>query len=92
MNPFLESELNAAGADQGRPRVGPSDSSDGPSDRPQRDADTDSDAQSTGERPAVNPRDRASGQDVAPDEAVDADEAGLARTPPDPARNGGDAG
>lgn len=28
-------------------------------------------------------------RDIAPDRAVDSDEAGLAHTPPDPARNGG---
>ncbi|MVW79874.1 MatE family transporter [Bordetella sp. 02P26C-1] len=68
---------------------GPSDSSDSASDRPGHPAD--SDAPGTGERasadlPTAQPEDA---QDIDIDQEVNADDAGLARTPPDPERNGG---
>jgi hypothetical protein len=72
------------------PAFGPSDSSDSASDMPQDAGDTDSDRYSTGERADVeNTADDEIADDVAPDRIVDEDEAGLARTPPDPERNGG---
>jgi hypothetical protein len=70
--------------------VGPSDSSDGPSDRPAEDVSTDSDAASTGRRPGVNPLDRPqTGVDISPDEVADETGAGVSHDPPDPVRNGG---
>ena len=71
------------------PRIGPSDSSDTASELPENFPDTDSDRRNTGERAAVENRRDPAGDDVEPDKVVPEDEAGLARTPPDPARNGG---
>lgn len=74
------------------PHIGPSDSSDSVNDLPEEMQDTDSDRQSTGERPSVENRPNiASGEDVDVDREVSSDEAGLAHTPPDPARNGDQA-
>lgn len=72
------------------PRIGPSDTSDSLNDLPEEMEDSDSDRQSTGERPSVDERPNiASGEDVDVDRNVSEDEAGVARTPPDPVRNGG---
>ncbi|MCD0505181.1 MatE family transporter [Bordetella petrii] len=72
-----------------QPGLGPSDSSDSGSDLPGA-ADNDTDAQGTGERESVEPSlEDDSGTDVETDRVVREDEAGLAHTPPDPARNGG---
>lgn len=82
----------AANATTGRadPAFGPSDSSDSASDMPQDAGATDSDRYNTGERADVEDTvDDEIADDVAPDRIVDEDEAGLARTPPDPERNGG---
>lgn len=76
--------------ESGRPDLGPSDSSDSASDLPPDQAHTDSDAQGTGDRESVNPRDRdPEGADIGPDHVTDADHAGVSRRRPDPVRNGG---
>jgi hypothetical protein len=80
--------MNATVPDD-RDLFGPSDSSDSASDRPSQPPDTD--AAGTGERASVDlptSRDEPA-QDVDVDREVNADEAGLARTPADPERNGG---
>lgn len=80
----------SSGTSRADPGIGPSDTSDSVNDLPQDMQDTDSDRQSTGERPSVEERPNiASGEDVDVDREVSEDEAGLARTPPDPVRNGG---
>ncbi|OZI22490.1 MatE family transporter [Bordetella genomosp. 7] len=72
------------------PGLGPSDSSDSGSDLPGPGGDHDTDSQGTGERESVEPTlDEDSGADIETDRIVDEEEAGLARTRPDPARNGG---
>jgi|GEM_PF-3539438 len=71
------------------PRIGPSDSSDTTSELPDSFPDTDSDRRNTGERASVENRRDPAGDDVEPDKVVPEDKAGLARTPPDPERNGG---
>lgn len=73
-----------------RARVGPSDTSDSASERPQAERLTDSDAQGTGERPEADPlvRDEPA-QDIEPDAIAGEEEAGIAHSRPDPARNGG---
>lgn len=71
------------------PRIGPSDSSDTASELPENFPDTDSDRRNTGERAAVENRRDPAGDDVETDRVVPDSEAGLARTPPDPERNGG---
>ena len=72
-----------------RDPYGPSDSSDSPSERPAEPSDTD--AAGTGERASAEPptAQEDNARDVEPDEQVDADQAGLSRSPPDPERNGG---
>jgi len=84
----------ARAAEQPEDRFGPSDSSDTASERPPQERDLESDAAGTGARPAAEPpylAPDADPQDVEPDKSVDADDAGLAYSPPDPARNGGDS-
>lgn len=72
------------------PALGPSDSSDSASDVAGAGPDTDSDRAGSGERAQVeNTGDEPLNEDVDVDRIVPEDEAGLARTPPDPARNGG---
>ena len=72
------------------PAIGPSDTSDSVNDLPEELQSTDSDRQSTGERPSVDaPPDSSPGADVDVDRTVSEEEAGLAHTPPDPVRNGG---
>lgn len=72
------------------PAFGPSDSSDSGSDMPVNVPDTDSDRSNTGERPDVENRGEGPlDEDIEPDKIVSEDRAGLARTPPDPERNGG---
>ncbi|MGE4336544.1 MAG: hypothetical protein AB7E55_11290 [Pigmentiphaga sp.] len=70
---------------------GPSDSSDSASDRPTGTPDTD--AAGTGERASAAPPFREDDADrpadVSPDKQVGAEGAGVSRSPPDPARNGG---
>ncbi len=71
---------------------GPGDSSDMPSERPAGETDAASDAQGTGARPRAEPPYLAPDEDapdIEPDREVDAAQAGLAHTRPDPARNGG---
>lgn len=76
--------------DNGRPDLGPSDSSDSASDLPPDMAHSDSDSQATGERESVEPGSRGDeGSDIAPDRVTGADEAGVSRSTPDPERNGG---
>ncbi|MDH2050112.1 hypothetical protein [Achromobacter marplatensis] len=76
--------------DNGRPDLGPSDSSDSASDLPPGLAHSDSDSQATGERESVEPDVRDDdGSDIAPDRVTDADEAGISRSAPNPVRNGG---
>lgn len=93
MNEKKLSELgnfDLEGASRADPGIGPSDSSDSVTELPPEMQDTDTDRQSTGERPSVEERPNiASGEDVDVDRTVSEDEAGLAHTPPDPARNGG---
>ncbi|WP_260986402.1 hypothetical protein [Bordetella genomosp. 13] len=89
MNPFMETDLSSPQYGAGRPNVGPSDSSDSASDLPPG-MDSDSDAQGTGERDSVNQRHGGRPADVAPDEIVDEEEAGISHARPDPVRNGGD--
>lgn len=80
----------SSGASRADPGIGPSDTSDSFNDLPEELQETDSDRGATGERPSVEERPNiASGEDVDVDREVSEDEAGLARTPPDPARNGG---
>lgn len=72
------------------PGLGPSDSSDSGSDLPGPAGDLDTDSQGTGERESVDPDlIDDSGADIEVDRIVDEDEAGLAHSRPDPARNGG---
>ena len=73
------------------PDFGPSDSSDSPSDMPEsRRSDAGTDRQSTGERPDVEDSGTAlDADDIQPDKIVPQERAGLAHTPPDPERNGG---
>lgn len=72
------------------PALGPSDSSDSGSDVAGATPDTDSDRAGSGERAQVeNTGDGPLNEDVDVDRIVPEDEAGLAHTPPDPARNGG---
>lgn len=73
-------------------RFGPSDLSDTASESPHQGLEDQTDAEGTGARPGALPPYRGPDEepdDIEPDESVDADEAGLAYTPPDPARNGG---
>jgi len=72
-----------------RDPYGPSDSSDTASERPAEPADTD--AAGTGERASVDlPSEQDdTARDVEADERVNADQAGLSRSAPDPQRNGG---
>lgn len=82
--------LSAGGSSRTDPGIGPSDSSDSANDLPEELRDTDSDRHATGERLSVEGRPNvASGEDVDVDRSVTEEEAGLAHTPPDPARNGG---
>lgn len=79
-----------SGVSRADPGIGPSDTSDSVNELPEELQDTDSDRQSTGERPSVEETpDVSSGEDVDVDRNVSEDEAGLAHTPPDPVRNGG---
>ncbi len=72
------------------PALGPSDSSDSGNDVPLSMPDTDSDRNNTGERPQVeNTGEEPLDDDIEPDKIVSEDRAGLARTAPDPERNGG---
>lgn len=72
------------------PDLGPSDSSDSPSDMPAGGSDASTDRQNTGERPDVeNSGTALDADDVLPDKIVPQERAGLAHTPPDPERNGG---
>lgn len=71
------------------PKIGPSDSSDTASELPENFPDTDSDRRNTGERAAVENQRDSAGDDVEPDKVVSGSGAGLARTPPNPERNGG---
>jgi len=85
--------LDPDGVSRSDPGIGPSDTSDSVNDLPEDMRETDSDRQSTGERPSVEERsDIASGEDIDVDRNVSEDEAGLAHTPPDPVRNGGRPG
>jgi len=78
-----------SGGRPGNRTLGPGDTSDSGSDVPGI-ADSDSDAQGTGERPSVEPGgEPQAGGDIDTDRVVDPQAAGLAKTPPDPARNGG---
>src|SRR5690606_37814415 len=82
--------LGTDGASRTDPHIGPSDSSDSANDLPEELRDTDTDRHATGERPSVEERPNvASGEDVDVDRTVTEEEAGLAHTPPAPARNGG---
>lgn len=70
--------------------LGPSDSSDSTNDLTGVAPDTDSDRNSTGERPQVeNTGDEPLQNDIEPDKIILKERAGLAHTPPDPVRNGG---
>ncbi|ARP86188.1 hypothetical protein [Bordetella genomosp. 9] len=74
----------------GNRALGPSDSSDSASDVGPYAPDTDTDATGTGERADVEgDPDGPAADDIATDRIVDEDDAGLAHTRPDPARNGG---
>lgn len=83
--------LFARAGQEGRtaPGLGPSDSSDSGSDLPLGGAQTDSDAQGTGERESTDPfEDVEDGADIDADDVVDEGDAGVSHRPPDPARNG----
>ncbi|WP_233214113.1 MatE family transporter [Pollutimonas nitritireducens] len=83
-----EASLTETGRSE--PAFGPSDSSDSGSDIAPNMPDTDSDRENTGERPqAENTGEEPLDDDIEPDRIVQEDDAGLARTPPDPVRNGG---
>lgn len=71
--------------------LGPSDTSDSGSDVPASYAGRDTDSQGTGDRASVDPiADEApEADDLDTDTVVGEEEAGLAHTEPDPARNGG---
>ena len=71
------------------PKIGPSDSSDTASELPDNFPETDSDRRNTGERAEVENRTDPAGADLEPDKITSGRKAGLARTPPDPVRNGG---
>lgn len=94
MNPSRDRGFpDGEGVSRSDPGIGPSDTSDSGNDLPEDMKETDSDRHATGERPSVEDRPNvASGEDVDVDRNVSEDEAGLARTPPDPARNGGEPG
>lgn len=86
--PGQEANLRKDGLTE--PALGPGDSSDSGSDMPAFRPDTDSDRNNTGERAEVENRgDDPLNEDVEADRIVSGDKAGLAHTPPDPARNGG---
>lgn len=71
------------------PGYGPSDSTDSGSDLPREQANTDSDAQGSGERKSVNRRDRDSDAgDIDVDAVVDEEQAGVSHRQPSPTRNG----
>lgn len=81
---------DSKGASRRDPGIAASDSSDSINDLPEEMQNTDSDRQATGDRASVENRpDTRAGEDVDVDREVPAEEAGLAHTPPDPARNGG---
>jgi hypothetical protein len=74
----------------GNRSLGPGDSSDSGSDMGPSAPDTDTDSMGTGERADVEgDTDDTLTRDIDVDEVVDEKQAGLAHTPPDPARNGG---
>ncbi|WP_255475087.1 hypothetical protein [Pusillimonas sp. ANT_WB101] len=73
-----------------QPAFGPSDSSDSGSDAIGEGPDTDSDRANTGGRAQVeNTGDEPLNDDIEADRIVSEDKAGLAHTPPNPERNGG---
>ena len=81
----------AAASQDGRtsPGLGPSDSTDSGSDLPASGADTDSDAQGTGERESTDPLEHIpEGKDIGADSVVDENSAGVSHARPEPARNG----
>lgn len=85
----IPADIDPEGASRSDPGIGPSDTSDSVNDLPEEMQETDSDRQATGDRASVEVRpDVASGEDVDVDRTVSEDEAGLARTPRDPTRNG----
>jgi hypothetical protein len=82
-------EVNTSKTGLTEPHLGPSDSSDSATEMPADSADTDSDRNNTGERSQVeNTPDESAADDIEPDRIVPEDEAGLARTPPDPTNGG----
>lgn len=88
--PWIRPSLFPFYAAPRQPGLGPSDSSDSGSDLPGTAGENDSDAQGTGERESVDPSlEDDTGDDITADRIVDEDEAGLAHSRPDPARNGG---
>lgn len=83
--------IKAATGQDGRtsPGLGPSDSTDSASDLPLGGADTDSDAQGTGERESTDPFEHITdGADIGADSVVDEDGAGLSHARPEPTVNG----
>lgn len=74
----------------GNRSLGPGDSSDSGSDQGPNAPDTDTDSTGTGERADVEgDTDNLLERDIAVDDVVDEEEAGLAHTRPNPERNGG---
>lgn len=85
----IPNTANSPGVDNGA--LGPSDTSDSGSDVAPGMRGRDSDATGTGERAGVEPLEREDiPADLAAGHVVDDEDAGLAHTPPDPARNGGE--
>ncbi|WP_233582626.1 MatE family transporter [Candidimonas sp. SYP-B2681] len=86
----FEEEVSLVKTGRTEPVLGPSDSSDSGQDIPLGMPDTDSDRENTGERPQVeNTGEEPLNEDIEADKIVSEDDVGLARTPPDPERNGG---
>jgi len=89
-DPELADRAPAVAPGHGQRSLGPSDSSDGGSDMGPNAPDTDTDSVGTGERIDVEADpETILDRDVEPDRVIDEEDAGLAHTPPDPARNGG---
>ena len=72
------------------PALGPGDTSDSGSDVPPAYQGRDHDSRGTGDRAGVDPlENEAPSDDIVADRPVDANEAGVSNSAPDPARNGG---
>ena len=72
------------------PSLGPGDSSDSGNDVPAAYQGRDSDSRGTGDRASADPLEKETpAEDIDTDRPVDANEAGVSHSAPDPVRNGG---